>query len=65
MALLDVMHGMELTAVPHGFRSAFSSWVASSTAYPPEVREMALGHTLGSDLSAHTSVAICFRSAVN
>ena len=49
MALLEVMRGMDLVAVPHGFRSTFSSWVASSTAYPSEVREMALGHTVGSD----------------
>lgn len=49
MALLEVMRGLELSEVPHGFRSTFSSWVASSTSYPSEVREMALGHTVGSD----------------
>jgi integrase len=49
MALTELMRGMELDAVPHGFRSTFSSWAASSTAYPSEVREMALGHTVGSD----------------
>lgn len=49
MALLEVMRGMGLAAVPHGFRSTFSSWCASMTAYPSEVREMALGHTVGSD----------------
>ncbi|MGX4643479.1 tyrosine-type recombinase/integrase [Massilia sp. SYSU DXS3249] len=49
MALTELMRGMALDAVPHGFRSTFSSWAASSTAYPSEVREMALGHTVGSD----------------
>jgi integrase len=49
MALTELMRGMELDAVPHGFRSTFSSWAASSTAFPSEVREMALGHTVGSD----------------
>jgi integrase len=49
MALTELMRGMNLDAVPHGFRSTFSSWAASSTAYPSEVREMALGHTVGSD----------------
>jgi integrase len=34
-------------AVPHGFRATFSSWTASSTAYPFEVREMALAHAVG------------------
>lgn len=49
MALTQLMRGMDLEAVPHGFRTTFSSWAASSTTYPSEVREMALGHTVGSD----------------
>jgi integrase len=49
MALTEVMRNMKVDAVPHGFRSTFSSWAASSTGYPSEVREMALGHTVGSD----------------
>jgi integrase len=35
----------DLTA--HGFRSAFRDWVAESTAFPTEVAEMALAHTVG------------------
>ena len=31
----------------HGFRSTFSTWAAERTAYPYEVREMALAHTVG------------------
>jgi integrase len=38
---------MGVDAVPHGFRASFSSWCASSTAYPEEVREMALAHAIG------------------
>ena len=37
-------HGNELTV--HGFRSSFRDWAAESTAYPGEVVEMALAHTI-------------------
>lgn len=47
MSLSAVMRRMGVDAVPHGFRASFSSWCASSTAYPSEVREMALAHTIG------------------
>ena len=47
MALTAVMRRMGVDAVPHGFRASFSSWCASSTAYPSEVREMALAHSIG------------------
>lgn len=47
MSLTAVMRRMDVDAVPHGFRSSFSSWCASSTAYPSEVREMALAHAIG------------------
>lgn len=47
MALLQVMRRLGVDAVPHGFRSSFSSWCASETDYPFEVREMALAHTVG------------------
>lgn len=49
MALTAIMRRMEADAVPHGFRSSFSSWCASSTAYPLEVREMALAHAIGNN----------------
>jgi integrase len=44
---------MGLTAVPHGFRSAFTDWCAERTAYPSEVREMALAHAIGNTTEAH------------
>jgi len=46
MTMRKVMRDMGLDAVPHGFRATFSSWTASSTAYPFEVREMALAHKI-------------------
>jgi integrase len=47
MSMTKTMRTMQIDAVPHGFRASFSSWCASSTAYPAEVREMALAHAVG------------------
>jgi integrase len=47
MSMTKTMRAMQVDAVPHGFRASFSSWCASSTAYPAEVREMALAHAVG------------------
>jgi integrase len=47
MTLTKVLRDMAVNAVPHGFRATFSSWTASSTGYPSEVREMALAHAIG------------------
>jgi integrase len=47
MSLTAVMRRMNLSAVPHGFRSTFSDWCAERTATPAEVREMALAHAVG------------------
>ncbi len=52
MSLTAVMRRMGVDAVPHGFRASFSSWCASSTAYPTEVREMALAHAIGDETVA-------------
>ncbi len=52
MALNKTMRDMEVKAVPHGFRATFSTWCADSTAYPVEVREMALAHSIGDDTIA-------------
>jgi integrase len=37
-----------LWIVPHGFRSTFRDWCSEQTAYPREVAEQALAHTVGS-----------------
>ena len=45
MSLLQVLHRMgraDLTV--HGFRSSFSDWCSERTAFPSELREMALAH---------------------
>lgn len=39
-------------AVVHGFRSTFADWSAECTSYAPELREMALAHSLGSKTQA-------------
>jgi integrase len=36
----------------HGFRSSFSDWCAERTAFPSEVREMALAHTVADRVEA-------------
>ncbi|AMY69053.1 tyrosine-type recombinase/integrase [Frigidibacter mobilis] len=38
------------TAVPHGLRSTFRDWVAEKTDYPRDMAEMALAHTVGSEV---------------
>ena len=45
--MLAVLKRMERTDITvHGFRSTFRDWCAEMTAYPAEVAEMALAHTL-------------------
>ena len=39
-------------AVVHGFRSTFADWSAECTSYAPELREMALAHSLGNKTQA-------------
>ncbi|MEQ8249418.1 MAG: integrase arm-type DNA-binding domain-containing protein [Alphaproteobacteria bacterium] len=48
MTLAAVMRRMKVAATVHGFRSTFRDWTAEATAYPHEVCEMALAHTVGS-----------------
>ena len=44
--LLKTMGYVSDKASVHGFRSCFRDWVGEVTAYPNEVAEMALGHTI-------------------
>jgi len=37
-------------AVPHGLRSTFRDWAAERTDYPREMAELALAHTVGSEV---------------
>jgi integrase len=50
LALLKRMERADLTA--HGFRSTFRDWAAECTAYPGEVAEAALAHTVGDKVEA-------------
>jgi integrase len=53
MAFLMLLRRMgrdDLTA--HGFRSTFRDWAAERTAFPAEVAEMALAHTVGDKVEA-------------
>ena len=53
MTLTAVLRRMErgdLTA--HGFRSTFRDWTAETTAYPHEMAEMALAHSVGNKVEA-------------
>lgn len=53
MALLMLLRrlGHEGLTV-HGFRSSFADWAAERTAYPDEVRQMALAHTVSDKVEA-------------
>jgi len=52
MSMTLQMRRMKANAVPHGFRSTFVDWAAEHTNYPPELREMALSHTLSDKTQA-------------
>lgn len=48
MSLAAVLKRMERDGITvHGFRSTFRDWASEETAYPHEVCEMALAHTIG------------------
>jgi integrase len=53
MALLMLLRRIgyaDLTV--HGFRSSFRDWCAERTAFPAEVAEMALAHSVGDKVEA-------------
>jgi integrase len=52
MTLTAVMRRMQVSAVPHGFRSTFRDWCAECTDFPREVAEMALAHAIGDKVEA-------------
>lgn len=52
MSLTAVMRRMDVDAVPHGFRSTFRDWAGERTAYPRELAETALAHTLENKVEA-------------
>lgn len=52
MAMLELLRRMEIPVTVHGFRSTFRDWAAERTAFPHEVCEMALAHTIGNAAEA-------------
>ena len=53
MAMLELLKRMGRQDISvHGFRSAFRDWTAEQTAYPNEMAEMALAHTIGNKAEA-------------
>ena len=50
MAMLELLRGLRPGLTVHGFRSSFRDWVAEATDFPSEVAEMALAHTIESDV---------------
>lgn len=53
MAMLELLRRMGQTDITvHGFRSTFRDWTGEMTAYPHEVAEMALAHTISNKAEA-------------
>lgn len=52
MSMAMLLHRMGFDVTVHGFRSAFRDWAAEATAYPHDVCEAALAHTVGSKVVA-------------
>ena len=50
MAMLELLHGLRPGLTVHGFRSTFRDWAAEETDFPSEVVEMALAHTIESEV---------------
>lgn len=51
-AMGAVLKRLDVQAVPHGFRSTFRDWAAERTAYPGEMAELALAHTISNKVEA-------------
>lgn len=52
MVFLMTLRRMQIPVTAHGFRSSFSDWAAESTAFPREVVEMALAHSVENRVEA-------------
>ena len=52
MAMLELLRGLRAGLTVHGFRSSFRDWAADVTAFPAEVVEMALSHTIQNQVEA-------------
>lgn len=52
MTLLKILRYHQWPYTVHGFRSSFRDWAAEQTAYPGEVAEAALAHTVANKVEA-------------
>jgi len=52
MVFLKIIKTMKAKATAHGFRSSFRDWASEATAYPREIAEMALAHTIANKVEA-------------
>jgi integrase len=55
MAMAELLKEMDYSpdvATVHGMRSAFKDWAAEQTAYPNELSEMAMAHTVSDKVEA-------------
>ena len=51
-SMLECLRGLRDEGTVHGFRSTFRDWAAETTAYPNELLEIALAHTIGNKAEA-------------
>jgi integrase len=51
-SMLKLLRGLRSELTVHGFRSTFRDWAAERTAYPREVAEAALAHTIPDKVEA-------------
>ena len=52
MALAMALRRLGISATAHGFRSTFRDWASERTAFPSDVAEMALAHTISNKVEA-------------
>ncbi|RDL49745.1 putative prophage CPS-53 integrase [Ensifer sp. M14] len=52
IVFLKILERMEVPVTVHGFRSSFRDWAAETTAFPRELAEMALAHTIENKVEA-------------
>ncbi|RVG27162.1 site-specific integrase [Sinorhizobium meliloti] len=52
MVFLKIIKTMKAKTTAHGFRSSFRDWASEATAFPREIAEMALAHTIENKVEA-------------
>ena len=52
MAMLELLRGMHPGLTVHGFRSSFRDWASAATAFPRDLAEISLAHSIGDETEA-------------